>query len=281
MKNIDLGKLLRIIDRRILIMIVVGIVAIIGVQRFFVSSTSTSLASATAERIELVETTESLETRVDEILSGGTISIDAIVTRIGSMETTLPTVIDDLEFSAEIYRIAEQNVVIENIAIADTPEQKPGGVRYILYQVSGKSPYGSLSSFVSNLGVTGAYVTTVSDVSISQDTKSSSTANTETKAITLGESNTKFILTLMVWYDDTERLIIGAEGDAGSSNPADGQGKNQDQGAVKTKEPETTQGGNNNSSGTGTQGNSTTGNSTANNGTANNGTAGAVTNPPN
>ena len=74
MNNIDIGKLLRIIDRRILIMIIVGIVGIVGVQRFFVASTSSSLVSATAERVELQNTTESLETRVDEILSDGTIS---------------------------------------------------------------------------------------------------------------------------------------------------------------------------------------------------------------
>ena len=292
MNNIDIGKLLRIIDRRILIMIIVGIVGIVGVQRFFVASTSSSLVSATAERVELQNTTESLETRVDEILSDGTISIDAIVTRIGSMETTLPTEIDDLEFSAEIYRLAEQGVLIENIAIADTPEQKPGGVRYVLYQVSGKSPFGSLSQFVNRLGVTGTYVTTVTDISISQDTRSSSVANTETRPLASGDNNTKFIVTLMVWFDDTERLIIGVETDADTSDAAAGQA----QGTGTDQQQGTPQGGNNGTSGTGNQGNSANGNGTANNGTANNGTAnngtanngtanngtpGTGTNPPN
>jgi len=273
MNNIDIGKLLRIIDRRILIMIIVGIVGIVGVQRFFVASTSSSLVSATAERVELQNTTESLETRVDEILSDGTISIDAIVTRIGSMETTLPTEIDDLEFSAEIYRLAEQGVLIENIAIADTPEQKPGGVRYVLYQVSGKSPFGSLSQFVSRLGVTGTYVTTVTDISISQDTRSSSVANTETRPLASGDNNTKFIVTLMVWFDDTERLIIGAETDADTSDAAAGQEAGQAQGTGTGQQQGAPQGGNNGTSGTGNQGNSANGNATVNNGTANNGTA--------
>jgi len=273
MNNIDIGKLLRIIDRRILIMIIIGIVGIVGVQRFFVASTSSSLVSASAERVELMETTESLETRVDEILSDGTISIDAIVTRIGSMETTLPTEIDDLEFSAEIYRLAEQGVLIDNIAVADTPEQKPGGVRYVLYQVSGKSPFGSLSEFVSSLGVTGSYVTTVTDITISQDTRSSSVGNTETRPLAAGDNNTKFIVTLMVWYDDTERLIIGAESDAEPSDAEATQVEGQNQNTGTGQQQGAQQGGKNGTANNGTANNGTANNGTANNGTANNGTA--------
>jgi len=242
MKNIDIGKLLRIIDRRILILIIVGLVGIVGVQRFFVSATSNSLVAANAERAELSETTESLESRVEEILSDGTSSIDAMVTRISSMETTLPTEVDDLEFSAEIYRLADTGILVENIAIADTPEQKPGGLQYVLYQVSGKSPFGALSGFVNKLGVTGKYLATVSDISISQDTRSSTTANSDARALNAGDSNTKFIITLMVWFDSSNRLIIGAETDEEAADAAAGTAEGQAQDGANGTQQQTTPG---------------------------------------
>lgn len=210
MKNIDLGKLLRIIDRRILILIIVGFVGIIGVQRFFVSSTSDALSTARIEQKELSETTESLEGRVEEILSDGTSSIDTMITRISSMETSIPSEVDDLEFSAEIYRLAGDRVLIENIAVADTPEQKAGDVRYVLYQVTGKTPFGILSGFVQQLGVTGKYIVTVREVKISQDSRSNTLAPQQTsEALNTSNSNTNFDLTLMVWYDDTKRVVVG------------------------------------------------------------------------
>lgn len=274
MKNVDIGKLLRIIDRRILILIIVGLVGIVGVQRFFVSATSSSLVAANAERTELSESTDSLETRVEEILSNGTSSIDAMVTRISSMESTLPTEVDDLEFSAEIYRIANDGILVENIAIADTPEQKPGGLQYVLYQVSGKSPFGVLTAFVNKLGVTGKYLATVSDISITPDTRSSTSANTEARPLNAGDSDTKFVITLMVWFDTSDKLIIGTETDEEAVDAEGGQAGEQTQGDTNGTPQQPAQEGGNTGGATGTNRTQTPGN-----GAANNGATGNRTNP--
>lgn len=223
MKDFDIGKLLRIIDRRILILIVVGIVGIIGVQRFFVASTSQALEAAVAERDELATNTESLETRVEEILAKGTSSVDAMITRIRLMEEILPTEVDDLTFSAAMYNLADNAIDLQTVTAVDTPAQKPDGIRYILYTLTGDGKFSAVSEFIRRLGVTDEYIVTVQDGKISREMKSSTPGQKpDMRQLDTPDNEVKFSVTLMVWFDGGQRVVYEGEDDGAPAQAAGG-----------------------------------------------------------
>lgn len=217
-QNIDLGRLFRALDRRVLVMILIGIVAIVGVRAFFVSPSQNNLVKAKLERTETLKATQDLEKRVDDILSSGTGNIEQIIAELTSWERSLNRSVDDLMFTEAMYTSAQGYVTLDSVTKTESAAEKKEGVQYVEYMITGTGSYDNISKWTERVRFFPGAVVTVKSVDLSVNAKLNPNAvtpgNRDTvPLISVNEPGTRvdFSVTLLAWFDASQRVLATDE----------------------------------------------------------------------
>jgi Tfp pilus assembly protein PilO len=223
-QNIDLSRLLRAVDRRILILIIIGVLATFLLQNFVINPSDRDIASSSAEQVTLQEETASLEQRVQEIISGGTQSIEDISARVDALERVIPTSVDDLVLTAELFQLAGESVLIGSVLESEEQPTKPKtGLNFMRYEIKGSTSLGSLGQFLQVIALTGRHIITVEELTVTVGTqRNNATQPGQPAAAASGVTTSpviNFDAKVRVWFDDTTRLLSPAA-PAGGTTPA-------------------------------------------------------------
>ncbi len=206
MKNdLNLSRLFRSVDRRIIILILVGVISTLLLQRLIINPTESRITAVTSESADLSESTIALEERVQEIISGGTASIDDVISRVILLETSIPSKVDDLVLTAELFQLGTVGITLDSISESKaSPPASKTGLSYMLYDVSGTGTLGSIKTFLEETALTGTHIITVDQLKVNLATKAKSNQVGMTANAT---PLVDFEARLRVWYDSNERLF--------------------------------------------------------------------------
>jgi hypothetical protein len=208
-EKINILRIIRLLDRKILLMILVGVLFTSGVQILFVAPSKSALNVAKLENETLIADTTDLEKRVDAVVSGGMDSIDGIANGIKGFEKALAESVDDLAFTESVYLLAGNSVALESVTKIETGNTGNEGVQYVEYSLRGSAPYGVLKSWLKEIVFSGNNIVTVKKIRVAPNSKSKQNSNDDLAAQTgLEDSATvTFDAIMLVWFDSTEPLL--------------------------------------------------------------------------
>jgi hypothetical protein len=209
--DLNIGRILRAVDRRIVALILIGLVATFALQTFMINPSEKRITVEAQGSAKLEEETIALEGRVQEILSNGTQSIDDVTARVSALERVIPTAIDDLALTAELFQLAAADITIETISESElTPPAPKTGLSYMLYEVTGSGSIGSLGQFLEVISLTGTHIITVDELKVSAAAQRNGDSQRQQQNTAGGVNSSPsvdFELRLRVWFDPTERLL--------------------------------------------------------------------------
>jgi hypothetical protein len=225
-QDLNLSRLLRAVDRRILVLIVVGLLGTFLLQNMLINPAEERIRTTSAESAQLQEETTALETRVQEILSGGTQTIDDVTSRVLLLERTVPVKVDDLVLTAELFQLAGDAVILDTVQESEeTPPAATTGLSYVVYDLTGSGSLGSLGQYLQEIALTGTHIITVDQlkVTVGNDRSNRNEQGPRNSVDTTPTIN--FEARLRVWYDTKDRLLnkpaaAAPSGTAGDSSVA-------------------------------------------------------------
>lgn len=232
-KDLNLNRILRSVDRKILVLIIIGVVATFSLQNFLINPTEIRIKAATTESATLEKETQDLEARVQEILSAGTQSIDDVTARVMALEKAVPTVVDDLALTAELFQLAGTDVVIDTVQESEVvPPASKTGLSYVLYDLTGSGSLGGIGQYLQVIALTGNHIITVDQLDVTVSKSRTNNRNPQ-GAVQAPDSVASapvvtFTARLRVWYDAKDRLLdkpaTPAPDPSGSAAPQTGGG---------------------------------------------------------
>lgn len=156
-------KLLKYVDRRVLIMLLVTVVVFVGLNLTWVRAASTRLETNRRDQAVAETGLNELRSRLSDIRADGVTSSQALLSRLERLESLLPFSADDISISQIVIASAESaGVTLERFQPAvDQPEKQDSGNKD--NSESDEKPkdpsvVGGLKSYRYDFKVTGSYL---------------------------------------------------------------------------------------------------------------------------
>lgn len=215
MKRIDLNALLKIIDIKNILAIILLIILYFSTNILYLSKSSEKNNVASEELIKIQEETKEQKKLVDEITANGNDSIQTLLGKLAAYETVLPKEkMDTLELELLLRKIAGAELEISSITrnsdLSITTDKT--NAKYEIFTVSGVASLGILEQFLNVISFTsnsdGTVIMSVETLSanIVRPKNSSSSDLYDLQS----SPNIDFEVNLRVWYNSEKGILTEA-----------------------------------------------------------------------
>lgn len=215
MKRIDLNAILKIIDIKNILAILLIIILYFSVNILYLSKNSDKNKLASEEIIKLQEETKNQKKLVDEITANGNDSIQTLLGKLAAYETVLPKEkMDTLELELLLRKIAGAELEISSITrnsdLSNTSDNTKA--KFEIFTVTGVASLGILEQFLNVISFTsnsdGTVIMSVETLSanIIRPKNSSSSDLYDLQS----SPNIDFEVNLRVWYNSEKGILTEA-----------------------------------------------------------------------
>lgn len=215
MKRIDLNALLKIIDIKNILAIILLIILYFSTNILYLSKNSEKNNVASEELIKIQEETKEQKKLVDEITANGNDSIQTLLGKLAAYETVLPKEkMDTLELELLLRKIAGAELEISSITrnsdLSITTDKT--NAKYEIFTVNGVASLGILEQFLNVISFTsnsdGTVMMSVETLSanIVRPKNSSSSDLYDLQS----SPNIDFEVNLRVWYNSEKGILTEA-----------------------------------------------------------------------
>jgi len=215
MKRIDLNAILKIIDIKNILAILLIIMLYFSANILYLSKNSDKNKLASEEILKLQEETKSQKQLVDEITANGNDSIQTLLGKLAAYETVLPKEkMDTLELELLLRKIAgaelEIGSITRNSDLSSTSDNTKA--KFEIFTVTGVASLGILEQFLNVISFTsnsdGTVIMSVETLSanIIRPKNSSSSDLYDLQS----SPNIDFEVNLRVWYNSEKGILTEA-----------------------------------------------------------------------